>query len=511
MTAALTGQAPPSPAPTPPPASGPHRAAASHPWRPLLVRMHFYAGVLIGPFVLVLCLSGVAYAFTPQLDRLLYAQELSADPAGRAPLPLATQVEAAVKARPDLRMTGLRAVHGPDETTRVDFAEPGLPAMSSRSVYVDPYTAQVRGELVTRHGGTPLSAWLGALHGDLHLGEPGRIYAELATIWLVIVLVGGLALWWERSRRHRRPGPTGTREAWRRLLVVDRRHPGLHTTMSWHSVVGLWAAGLALVIALTGLMVSGSAGARWTSLLASLNASNPRLSTQLAPAAGAAAAAVPTDGGHSGHSMPAPPASAGTPARPGTVTGAGLAPAGLPVDAILAAAQSGGVTEAVNLTAPKAPGQAWLASEADLTWPVNLDQAAIDPHTGQVVRTLSWSEWPVLAQANRLLLFFHFGRTFGLLNQLALIVISLALTASVLWGYQMWWQRRPHHGPARWGRAPRRGAWRSAPRGRLLLGIAVVGAIGVVLPVFGVSLLVFLAVDAVWGRRRRPAPAETAG
>ena len=180
-------------------------------------------------------------------------------------------------------------------------------------------------------------------------------------------------------------------------------------------------------------------------------------------------------------------------------------------DAILAAAQSGGVTEAVNLTAPKAPGQAWLASEADLTWPVNLDQAAIDPHTGQVVRTLSWSEWPVLAQANRLLLFFHFGRTFGLLNQLALIVISLALTASVLWGYQMWWQRRPHHGPARWGRAPRRGAWRSAPRGRLLLGIAVVGAIGVVLPVFGVSLLVFLAVDAVWGRRRRPAPAETAG
>ncbi len=121
--------------------------------------MHFYAGVLIGPFVLVLCLSGLAYAVSPQLERLVYRHELVADPAGRQPLPLSAQVESAVAARPELRMSGVRTADEPDQTTRVDFADPTLETMVSRSVFVDPYTAQVRGELVTRHGRTAL--WAG--------------------------------------------------------------------------------------------------------------------------------------------------------------------------------------------------------------------------------------------------------------------------------------------------------------------------------------------------------------
>lgn len=508
--AAATPEPPPTPRRSPhnsAPPGPPHRPAPAHPWRPLLVRMHFYAGVLVGPLLLVLCLSGIAYALTPQLDRLVYGSQLVADPAGRSPLPLAAQVQAAVEARPDLRMSGLRAVHAPDETTRIDFADPTLPAMSSRSVYVDPYTAQVRGELVTRHGGTPLTAWLGALHGDLHLGEPGRLYAEVATCWLVVVLLGGLVLWWERSRRHRRPGAAGTRTCWRRLLVVDRSHHGLHRTMSWHSVVGLWAAGLGLVLALTGLMVSSYAGARWNGLLASLDASTPRLSTQLTLGGTA------DPGGHAGHGAPAAQTGAPTGAPTGAQRAGGPAPvtpghvpAGLPVDDILAAARSVGVTEAVNLTAPKAPGTGWSASEADLSWPVNLDQAVIDPSDGAVMRTMAWSEWPTLAQANRLLLFFHFGRTLGPVNQVLLLLTALGLTASIVWGYQMWWQRRPHHRPAAGGgllgRAPRRGAWRSAPKGKLAVAVVLVAAIGIVLPVFGISLLAFLALDAGLGYLR---------
>ncbi len=334
--------------------------------------------------------------------------------------------------------------------------------------------------------------WLSTLHADLHLGEPGRVYSELATSWLIVVLVGGVVLWWERSRRHRKPGREGTRTCWRRFLVVDRSHPGVHRTMSWHAVAGVWVVIIALALSLTGLMASVSAGSRWTGLLASLDASAPRLSTQVGPGAGAPTA----PGGHAEHSAPTP---AGAD-RPVT----GRVPDGVSVDAVLAAARTAGVTESVNLTAPRAPGQGWSASETDLTLPVNLDQAVVDPASGRVVRTQAWADWPVLAQANRLLLFFHFNRTLGGVGQVLLIVTMIAVTASVLWGYQMWWQRRPQHGDGfRLGRAPRRGAWRAAPRGRLTAAVVATAIVGVILPVFGVSLLGFLLLDAVIGYVRR--------
>ena len=39
------------------PTAGP--SSARHDWRPLLVRLHFYAGVLVGPFLIV---AAVIYA-----------------------------------------------------------------------------------------------------------------------------------------------------------------------------------------------------------------------------------------------------------------------------------------------------------------------------------------------------------------------------------------------------------------------------------------------------------------
>jgi hypothetical protein len=35
---------------------------------PLVLRLHFYAGVLVAPFLVVAALTGLAFVFTPQLD-----------------------------------------------------------------------------------------------------------------------------------------------------------------------------------------------------------------------------------------------------------------------------------------------------------------------------------------------------------------------------------------------------------------------------------------------------------
>src|SRR3954453_12258967 len=80
---------------------------AVHPARPgfalglLARRLHFVAGVVVAPFLLVLCLTGLVYVFSPQIhDSLYHAQLYVADVTG-ARRPVAEQVRAALTAHPE--------------------------------------------------------------------------------------------------------------------------------------------------------------------------------------------------------------------------------------------------------------------------------------------------------------------------------------------------------------------------------------------------------------------------
>lgn len=66
-----------------------------------LTRLHFYAGVFVAPFVIVAALTGLLYARTSQLDRLLCGDELRLQQVTGAPRPLTGQVRAAMAARPE--------------------------------------------------------------------------------------------------------------------------------------------------------------------------------------------------------------------------------------------------------------------------------------------------------------------------------------------------------------------------------------------------------------------------
>jgi uncharacterized iron-regulated membrane protein len=98
---------------------------------------------------------------------------------------------------------------------------------------------------------------------------------------------------------------------------------------------------------------------------------------------------------------------------------------------------------------------------------------------------------------------------FGPVNQLVLALTAIGLLAMIVWGYRMWWQRRPTRADRRrpLGDPPPRGTWRHLPPGLLVGGILVVIALCWAIPLLGWSLVAFLAVDAVAGlvHRRRAA------
>lgn len=49
---------------------------------PIVLRLHFYAGLLVGPFLLIAALTGLAYALVGQVDAAVYRHELKVDSVG---------------------------------------------------------------------------------------------------------------------------------------------------------------------------------------------------------------------------------------------------------------------------------------------------------------------------------------------------------------------------------------------------------------------------------------------
>ncbi|MFG3105202.1 PepSY-associated TM helix domain-containing protein [Streptomyces tendae] len=432
--------------------------------RPLLLRLHFYAGVVIGPFLLVAAVTGLAYTATPQIESIVYEHELKVTPRGAAE-PLSEQVAAAERAVPDGTLLSVTKGTGPTDSTRVTFAKDGLAEGYTLTAFVDPYDHEVLGTLETFGQWLPARAWLDDLHRNLHLGEFGRNYSELAASWLWVEVLGGLALW---------AGTPRNRQRLRRLVTPAGGAKGRRRTMSWHGAVGLWASIGLLGLSATGLTWSGHAGTSIGEVQDALGDSTPAVSTAL-PAVGSAK----EDSGRTRD---------------------------VGIDAAVASAHDAGLRGVLVITPPAGADTAYVVKENTRSWPVRQDSVAVAPATGEVTQTLRFDDFPLLAKLTRWGIDAHMGLLFGLVNQIVLALLAIGLIAMILWGYRMWWLRRPTRSEGfALGRAPARGAWRRIP-GRVLAPAVVLAAvIGYYLPLFGLPLLVFLVVDVTVGvaRRRR--------
>ncbi|TDL46553.1 PepSY-associated TM helix domain-containing protein [Kocuria rosea] len=456
---------------------------ASRGWgKQLLLRLHFSIGVFIGPFLLVAALSGAAYALSPQLERVIYADALTGTVTDQ-PLSLDAQVAAAQEA------TGLpgapAAVRPATEagTTRVMFTDPALGASEHRGVFVDPGTGEVVGDetVYGSSGSLPVRSTISQFHRSLGLGESGRIYSELAASWLGVIAVTGLGLWvirWWKARAGRKT---------RGLLVPDLKDGNRYRrTVSWHAATGVWL-GLGFVfLSATGLTWSAYAGANVSALRTTLGWTTPALEKTLDPAQEPAGGTEHAEHNNAQHDH--------------SITSEAASP-GVSFDAVLATARSAGIeADMVEITPAAEAGTAWSVAEIDRSWPTQVDAVAVDPVTGQVSDQVRFAEYGTMAKLAQWGVAAHMGVLFGVVNQVLLVVLALGLAGMVVGGYLMWWRRRPTRATGlTFGVPPVRGGLRQAP-GPAVAGVAVVAVVlGVFFPLLGISLAVFLLLDLALG------------
>lgn len=442
-------------------------------WRPFVVRLHFYAGVLVAPFILIAAVTGGLYAMAPSIERVVYGDLLTVPDAGQ-PLALADQAAAAQNAFPALTMTGMRPAAEAGESTRVYFADPALDEELRRAVFVDPYSGRVLGDEASWLGYLPVSTWLDGLHRHLNLGEPGRVYSELAASWLWVIALGGVVLWLTKAAAERRRNLPG------RILRVDRSRTGRARTMNWHGSTGVWLLAALLFLSATGITWSTYAGEHVSNLRSAMDWKRPALDTALTPAPDGHA-------GHTGHS------------------GTGGAPAVIDYDGVLTAAAGAGVHPPLEVSLPAEPGQGIGVAEIDQPYRLTTNAASVDPDTNTVTGRIDyWRDYSVVAMLADWGIRGHMGLLFGLLNQLLLLGVAIALVAVIVGGYRMWWQRRPTRGSA-WavGRPPIRGGLRRLSP--IAIGTLVISALAVgwFLPLLGISLAAFVVVDLALGAAKQ--------
>ncbi|APT92079.1 membrane protein [Corynebacterium phocae] len=441
---------------------------------PLIRRIHFYAGMFIGPFIIIAALTGALYALAPTMENVVYRDILKVA-ATDHPVSLEEQVTNAQAQYPDMELAQVWPAAEPQDSTRVLLADPELEGGRLRSIFVNPGTGEVIGDEASYSGlgELPLRKLISEAHHDLYLGPPGELYAELAASWMWFVALGGVFLWLKRVGGKRFfTGRSGSAKASRNW---------------WTNVHGIIGAGL--LVAMLGLSVTGLTWAPFSGnnvgkTVEFFGWKSAPVNTALDPAKAAAPAS-----GHEHHH-----GAAAAEEEVETYTAAELASH---VDTVWATAKSEGLTGSLRLFPPKDTDHAWQASERWTPWRMTSDAVSINPATGAVVDRLPFNQLPLFSKLTSWGIYLHMGILFGLPLQILLFFTGIGITALCLIGYVLWFKRGTRAGAIAGVPGPYQPL---GTRDKLLVALFLL-TVGVYLPVFGVSLAAMLLADWVLSRR----------
>ncbi|MDM8355523.1 PepSY-associated TM helix domain-containing protein [Pandoraea communis] len=497
-----------------------------------LLRWHFYAGLFVMPWLMVLAITGTLYVFQPQIEPWLYHDRMVVAASTSPRLSQQALMDRAAASLPaGSTISSVEVNRDPKRSAEFIFR---LPNGERESVYVNPYTGTVLGTLSVEHR---LMKQARALHRSLMLGKPGEWLMELAGCWTLVMLATGLALWWPRA------GAT-----WATALRPRLPLRGRALLRNLHGVAGFWLAAGGLAFVLTGLPWSGSWGAQFKALATKAGMGSPAGAWGEAPVRSQLPAKpmkmddlpiaqIPWAVGNTTVPVSALPPASKTSSAPGmnnmaSMTGMmhdgisrtmpathgdanehtghgghdgmgsmGMSPASLyaqgalPVDDIMVIAARHGVQSGYSLVVPSRPDGVYTVSyfPAD---PRDERTLHIDQYSGKVLQDIDYTAYGAIAQAISYGTSLHMGKYFGVANQWLCALISMGLFAMAATGAVMWWMRRPVRSLG----APSRPQARPPMRG-WTIGMFALGSL---FPLMGATMVLVWAGDRlVFGRRAR--------
>lgn len=428
-------------------------------------RWHFYAGLYVIPFFIMLAATGLLMlwlAFLDGRDGERYAvTQLD------TPISVSQQAQAAVDTVADGELKTYIAPRAPDLAAvfRVDGADGPI------MVAVDPYTGDVLADYARRQGLYDLAD---NIHGSLLLGVTGDRMIEIAASLGMVLVATGLYIWWPRGE-----------QSWRRALIPTFGR-GRSLWKSLHGVVGIWSSIFLLFFLVSGLSWAGVWGEKMMQAWNHFPAEKwgAPLSDQTHASMNGGIKEVPW-----ALELTPMPAS-------GSVAGdAGVDPSNpLTLDTVDRFAREIGFTERYQLSLPQGATGVWTLSHDSMSNdgpnPTADRTVHVDRYSGNILADVRYEDYSPFAKFMAVGIALHMG-TMGLWSVLANTVFCLAVIFLSVSAIVLWWKRRPA-GVSRLAAPPMP---KDMPlwQGAVLVGLAV----SMAFPLAGLTLLAVLTLDAL--------------
>lgn len=435
-------------------------------------RWHFYASFAVIPVFAVLAVTGLIYLFRFQVEPLLHADVMRVEqPVGQElPYVLSDQLTLVEDAYPDAEVGLVREGRDADDATAFAVTKDDGSVVD---VFVDPWRGEVLGEL---DPDTTLSGYAIRLHADLMGGVLGDRFIEVAVCWAIVMALTGYFLFFSGRRA--------------RLRRRQKKAPGARLR-SRHALVGSVAGVGLLMMVVTGLPWTGFWGAKVQELATAQGTSLWSLDH----------GAESKPGSRLDESLPHSHAEREVPWAQGATEVPSSDPDGedrtsvANLDTAVFVAEREGLAHPMTIALPGDDGGVFSVIGDAFHDPSRERTVHVDQYSGEVRSQYGFEDYPLAAKAVAQGIGLHEGRSLGLVSFWGAALFCVAILFLCATGPLMWWRRRPSGsgsvGAPR-GRMPVRATW-------WLAGALVV--LGVVLPLFGITLLAVLLLDRFVLRR----------
>jgi uncharacterized iron-regulated membrane protein len=443
--------------------------------RKRLWRWHFFAGVMVIPFAIILAVTGSIYLFKPQIEHYvedhINQNSVHYKRSTANAMPAGELIDNLLNARPNATFSNYTLAKVNDPSVEIQVRENGI----TKVYWVDQYDSTILKEEVSSDRFLEL---IRSIHGELLSGSKGSYVVELMASWMIVLVITGLYLWWP------------TRQKGESRLVTFKAFflptlSGLSTREKYkrlHGAFGLWISVMVLVLLLTGLpwtQVWGDGFDRvqstmgWTS---SASAKARALKSQR-----------PVNDGTSLWER------SSTTDTQQAVTLKSSTNAGqiqdIGVTAIVTKATALSLEAPVVVYAPRGENGVWtVRSRTD-------NRSArttvhYDRWSGEELMRVNFNDAHPVSQIVSYGIALHEGALFGVFNQILGLVTALGIITLSITGFIMWWARRPKGTVA----APKKPKHHTLPM--TVVGITLV--LAVFLPMVAMSLVVALLFDFVY-------------
>lgn len=458
-------------------------------------RWHFYAGLFVIPFMLMLSLTGLVMLFDDEIEFSRYQSILTVNPEP-ATLTVSQQMKNVLAAYPNTSITQFIPAQSNELANRFSIL---FESGKTLFVTVNPYSGDVIGTIDRSDSWYNLA---NDIHGTLLLGDWGDYLIEIAASLGVILLVTGIYLWLPRDK--------GSKAGFLKIRTTNGPRILLRDL---HANIGGLLSFVLLFFFISGLAWAGIWGGKFVQAWSSFPAEkwdNVPLSTQdhasmnhgseeeipwnleqtLMPESHDHAAMLAATGSAVSHdNMQHEAMSSGTVPADTMPADRGVAKVG--IDNILAQAKALGFTQ-FKLNLPRSEtGVYTLAANTmsgDITDP-RLDRTThIDQYSGRVLADVTWNEYNLMAKFMAAGIALHQG-DISVWNKIANVLFCLAFIFIAISGAVMWWIRRPV-GNKVLGAPPKfehDGVWK--------VGLMTILVLSLMLPLAGGSIALVLLID----------------